>query len=216
MSRASLSTKTGIPRSDIDAMIDQESNGTAKEDRLFVHDFLLDHFERNEARARSSGADAGARVKAVLDGRGEFATLFSPRDDLKSAILTVIQSASDEILVQAWDLSCNVIAEAIARASAKKIEIAVSAPKGEKLSAALARLARQPNVCVLCDRTRKNHNKTIVVDRKLLLTGSVNFNFMSGGCDENVLVTSRREIVATYHEDFESKRRSRLVEYGAR
>ena len=201
-----------IPREDVDAMIDDDSHGTAKADRLYLHAAVLDLLEHSVSAVPLHRRDATARAEDVIEGRARFAAFFSPGDDLKSAILAVIRGAREEILVQAWDLSCTEIGAELARAAAHRIEVAVSAPRGERLSSALRTLATQPRVRVLrhIDPKQKNHNKTIVIDGRLLLTGSVYFNYMSGRHDENLAITTVREMVAAYREDFESKR-ARLV-----
>jgi phosphatidylserine/phosphatidylglycerophosphate/cardiolipin synthase-like enzyme len=201
---AFLAKELGIPVRDIDSMLCDQSHGTAKADRSRVHAFVLDRIARSSrAPSRTRLAGPRAKVREVLAGRVEEAAFFSPGDDLRSVVTTVIASAKSEIRIQTWQITCPVILDALLTSPAR-IEVAVS--QENRTCSALRKLMRAPRIDVYCDPKRKNHNKTIVVDRRILLTGSLNFLYGSGRHDENVVVTSRRSLVEAYWKDLEAKR----------
>lgn len=201
---AFLADEVGVAVRDIHAMLYEQSHGTAKTARSAVHDLVLDRLvESGKGPSRTLLADRRATVGDVLAGRVEEAAFFSPGDDLRSVVATVIESATAEIRIQAWQLTCPVILDALLTSPAR-IEVAVSQDK--RSYSAMRPLMTAAQVKVYCDPNRKNHNKTIVVDRRILLTGSLNFLYGSGRHDENVVVTSRRALVDAYWKDLEAKR----------
>jgi phosphatidylserine/phosphatidylglycerophosphate/cardiolipin synthase-like enzyme len=202
-----VAEETGVPTEDIEAMVYDQSHGTAKAERCRVHDYVLEQLleakRSPESSVRGSSASPPPRLNDLLAGRIAEAAFFSPTDDLRRTITTVLESARAEIRIQTWQLSCPAILGVL---SSTTVPIHIAISHTANINRPLHQLMRMPNVAVYCDPQRKNHNKTIVVDRRILTTGSVNFNYGSGGHDENLLVTSRPELVAAYWNDFDGKR----------
>jgi hypothetical protein len=199
-----VAENTDVSTEDVDAMAYNQSHGTTKSGRRVVHEYVLGRLTHaGGSSITDTDAAAPTAIHEFLRGRIAEAAFFRPKDDLRCVIATVVKSARAEIVIQAWRLSCPVILDALGNLQVP-IHIAISHTPNARSS--LHGLMKRPNVAVYCDPERPNHNKTIVVDRRVLLTGSVNFNSGSGAYDENLLVTSRPELVMAYRSDFDAKR----------
>lgn len=207
-----LAADSGVSEFEIEAMIHRESADTPKRARSAVHERALELLEERTPEVAIVAVDPRERVKRVLGGVDDTAAFFSPRDDLKAAVVEFIRGARGRRLsIQAWCVTCSRIAKAIGESGASTIELVVSHRSGN-WPLAVRNVAAVG--AVLCDTDRKNHNKTILIGDDFLLTGSMNFGHGSGMYDENVLITSQRAIVSAYRSDFEAKR-NRLVRVSA-
>lgn len=134
------------------------------------------------------------RVPFPAQGNVQYA--FSPDDQADQLIIEALRGARTQILVQAFSLTHRRIADALAAAQRRGVEVIVLAD-AEQTRAADARLAKdlaKSGVAVLLDSHHAAaHNKVIVIDAAAadcaVITGSYNFTYAAQHRNaENVLL----------------------------
>lgn len=102
---------------------------------------------------------------------------FSPKGGATEAVVSEINNASKEILVQAYSFTSAPIAKALANARKRGIKIDVVLDKSQRkekyTSADFVAHAGIPTF--IDDKHAIAHNKIILIDRQTLITGSFNF-----------------------------------------
>lgn len=136
-------------------------------------------------------------------------TCFTPGQDCTTLIVTTIDAAKTELLVQAYGFTAPPIVEAIARAKDRGVKVQVILDKSnesEKESGATLLLAHGI-VPQIDDAVAIAHNKVMVIDQKTVLTGSFNFTDSAQKKNaENVLiVTGDAGLAATYRKNWERR-----------
>ena len=117
-----------------------------------------------------------------LGARGDIQVAFTPGDDAASMIIEAIHRARRQILVQAYSLTHKDIAQALADARRRGIDVQVIADPEQHERGATSRLAwlAEQGVPVWLDGEHAAaHNKVMLIDTgapdAVVLTGSFNF-----------------------------------------
>ncbi len=117
-----------------------------------------------------------------LSARGEIQLAFTPGDDAAGLVVTVIQQARRQILVQAYSFTHKAIAEALVAAKRRGVEVLVIADRqqAETLRTSLVAWLVIQGVPVWLDAEHAAaHDKVMVLDagtpQATLITGSFNF-----------------------------------------
>jgi phosphatidylserine/phosphatidylglycerophosphate/cardiolipin synthase-like enzyme len=106
------------------------------------------------------------------------ATFFSPRGGAQAAIISRLDQAQSEILVTAYALTSEPITNALLDASKRGVQVYVIVDRRQTSgnSSTAPELAKA-GVPTKVDRKEPlMHQKTITIDRKVVLTGSFNFS----------------------------------------
>jgi phosphatidylserine/phosphatidylglycerophosphate/cardiolipin synthase-like enzyme len=129
---------------------------------------------------------------------------FSPRGDCTEALIAFIGNAKKVIRVQAYSFTSEPIAEALVKAKAKGVDVAVILDK----SNLTARATKLPSlldgkVPVLIDSKHAiAHDKVIIVDSLHIETGSFNFtNAAEASNAENCLIIRDHKDLAKAYGD---------------
>lgn len=103
--------------------------------------------------------------------------LFSPQDNIQAVIVRSINSAKKQVLVQAYLLTDNKIADALVAAHRRGLDVKVLLDaERDKINSSDGRRLADAGVKVRLETAYDNaHNKIIIIDGKTLLTGSYNF-----------------------------------------
>lgn len=112
-----------------------------------------------------------------FSGNGTIDVYFSPRGGATEAIVTEIKNAKKEILVQAYSFTSVPIAKALVEAKKRGIRIEAvldKSQRSEKYSSADF-IAHAGIPTYIDDKHAIAHNKIIIIDRQVLITGSFNF-----------------------------------------
>jgi len=121
------------------------------------------------------GASPGIATPIALTGSAE--VYFSPHGGATEAIVHEIDSAKNEILVQAYSFTSAPIAKALLAAKKRGVAIEVvldKSQRGERYTSAT--FLRDAGIHVWIDyRHAIAHNKIMIIDRRTLVTGSFNF-----------------------------------------
>ncbi len=139
-----------------------------------------------------------------LAARGEVQAAFTPGDAAGALIVTTLGQARRQILVQAYSLTHQAIADALVAASRRGVEVEVIADmeQARTLATSLVDELAERGVPVWLDGEHAAaHNKVMVIDPELdtaaVVTGSFNFTHAAQYRNaENVLVLRGNPLLA--------------------
>jgi phosphatidylserine/phosphatidylglycerophosphate/cardiolipin synthase-like enzyme len=134
---------------------------------------------------------------------------FSPNSGTTEAIVREINRARSEIRIQAYSFTSAPIAEALLKAHKRGIGVEVIHDKSQKTqkysSATFLMNARIPTY--IDARHAIAHNKIIIIDQSVVITGS--FNFTKAAEDknaENLLIIRSKELAKPYLDNWRRHR----------
>jgi phosphatidylserine/phosphatidylglycerophosphate/cardiolipin synthase-like enzyme len=130
---------------------------------------------------------------------------FSPNGGARDEIIRRIENARTEILLQAYNFTSKEIVDALIAARKRNIEIIIVVDgKQLNVNGSKIRYAAQNDLHVLLDKKHMiAHNKTIIIDRMWVHTGSYNFSENAETRNaENSIWCESRELSAHYAEEF--------------
>lgn len=135
---------------------------------------------------------------------------FSPHDGATGAIIKEIASAKSEILVQAYSFTSAPIAKALLDAHKRRIRVEAILDKSQsKDRYTSATFLSNSGIPVYIDSDHAiAHNKIMVIDREVVITGSFNFTRAAEEKNaENLLIIRSRELAAKYIENWNSHKK---------
>ena len=146
-------------------------------------------------------------IADTFKATGTTDTYFSPNGGATEAIVKEINSAKQEILVQAYSFTSKPIAKALVDARKRGIKIEVVLDKSQRrekyTSADFVVHAGIPTF--IDDRHAIAHNKIMILDRQTLITGS--FNFTKAAEEKNaenlLILKGNKSLVDRYIRNFE-------------
>lgn len=146
-----------------------------------------------------TGADDGRLAGATP---ASIEVYFSPNGGAAEAIIAQIDAAKSTILVQAYSFDYLPIAKALVAARQRKVEVTVLLDKektAEEKQAAVELLVSSGVPVRLDGAHHTAHNKTMVIDGEVVITGSFNFTKHSARENaENLLVIRDKGLAAKY------------------
>jgi phosphatidylserine/phosphatidylglycerophosphate/cardiolipin synthase-like enzyme len=133
---------------------------------------------------------------------------FSPKGGCTEAVVATIKAARREVLVLAYSFSSKPIADALAEAKKRgvHVEIILDRSNEQETYSDLA-FFRENGLAPLVDAHHAiAHNKVMLIDRKIIITGSFNFTHQAEAENgENLLIIKGHpELMAQYRQDFMS------------
>ena len=142
---------------------------------------------------------------------GSIRVYFSPNGGCTDAILTEINQAKSEIFLQAYSFTSQPIAQALIRAQKRGVKISALLDKsnrGRKYSAATF-LKNMGIPVFIDDKHAIAHNKIMIIDNRVVITGSFNFTKAAETKNaENLLILEDMpDLTRAYRENFEKHRR---------
>ncbi len=135
------------------------------------------------------------------------AVFFSPDGGCAEAIIAELNAAKKSIHMQAYFFSSPKIAKAVAEAHLRKVEVSVIVDKSvETANYSSADYLANAGVPTFVDKEHAiAHNKIILIDGQIIITGSFNFT-ASADTDnaENLLILNNKpKIYAAYEKNFQ-------------
>jgi len=142
-------------------------------------------------------------------GHAPVEVYFSPNDGGTAAIVREIGRARSEIIVQAYSFTSAPIAEALLKAHKRGLKVAVILDKSQRTqkysSVTFLTNARIPTY--IDARHAIAHNKIIIIDRSIVITGSFNFTKAAEEKNaENLLIIHSKELAKPYLENWRRHR----------
>ena len=130
---------------------------------------------------------------------------FSPKGGCTEAIVKQISNAKSEILFQAYSFTSAPIAKALINAHKRGIKVEAILDKSqrtEKYTSATF-LANSGIPTLIDDRHAIAHNKVIIIDREIVITGSFNFTKAAEEKNaENLLIIRNKDLARIYLENW--------------
>lgn len=145
-------------------------------------------------------------------------TCFTPGQDCMGMIVTAIDGAKTEILVQAYSFSAKPLISALGRAKARGVKVRVILDKADERSrdSAGARLIAKRILPQVDTGVASAHNKVMIIDRDAVITGS--FNFTAAAQKKNaenvLLIKGHPDIAAAYVKNWERRLAASRPYYG--
>ena len=136
---------------------------------------------------------------------------FTRQDDVLSVILSLINSSKKTLNIAIYEIDHPDIVKAIVEAKKRGVKVEMVMDDRMRKEWAYKRLINEKIPIVFDDREPFMHNKFVVIDSQVVITGSTNFK---ESCiyrnDNNVVVINSRLIALNYlkefYEMFEDKR----------
>ena len=130
---------------------------------------------------------------------------FSPEGRCEKVVLKAIHSAQSQILVQAYALTSKPIVEALIEAKNRNVSVHVLCDESQSRTpySRVAQL-KKGGISVEIDPVGGlAHNKVMVIDEKVLLTGSYNWtNAANTKNAENLLVIEDQKMIQIFKENW--------------
>ena len=128
---------------------------------------------------------------------------FSPKDALNNVILDELTKAKKEIFVSIFYLTERNLIQELINAKKRGVEVLVliDAVGASNFKERIQKLRQEKIPVIVENWGGKNHEKTIMVDGEVFITGSSNFSknaFYKN--DENILVMNNKEIAQVYRD----------------
>lgn len=140
---------------------------------------------------------------------------FSPNGKCTSAIVEKIDSAKSEILIQAYSFTSAPIAKALINAHKRSIKIEAILDKSNATGKySSATFLSNNGILVFIDAMHAiAHNKIIIIDKEIVITGSFNFTKAAEEKNaENLLIIKSKELAKSYIDNWE-KHNKHSVKY---
>jgi phosphatidylserine/phosphatidylglycerophosphate/cardiolipin synthase-like enzyme len=132
---------------------------------------------------------------------------FSPNGACTQAVVDAIQNARQQILVQAYEMTAPRIKSALVAAHQRGVEVkAIFDPDALKEAGSMVGELATGGVPIFVDGFHKPgiaHNKVMVIDQAVVITGSFNFTKAAESRNaENLLVIHDPALAAAYARNF--------------
>jgi phosphatidylserine/phosphatidylglycerophosphate/cardiolipin synthase-like enzyme len=131
---------------------------------------------------------------------------FSPRGECTSAIIKELEKAKNSVLVQAYFFTSAPIAETLLNAFNRGVKVEVILDKSQKTKKLAMDLSNQ-GIQVKIDATRGiAHNKVMIIDGEIVITGSFNFTKNAEENNaENLLVIHDKKLALLYTKNWQER-----------
>lgn len=134
---------------------------------------------------------------------------FTPGENCTAKIVGAINSAQQSILVQAYTITSRPIEKALVKAARKNIDVKIIMDKNQynQFPDPINYLASQ-NIPIWFDYnlTGLAHNKVIIIDGTIVITGSFNFTKAAQNNNaENLLIIYDKKLALTYNENWQKR-----------
>lgn len=160
----------------------------------------------------------GTTFAHTVQATGTVTPLFAPQDDVEGAIVSEIDAARAEVLVQAYSFTSKAIAKAVVNAHKRGVKVLVVLDKSqrtEKYSAADF-LANAGIETAIDDSHPIAHNKIVILDRATLIGGSYNYSSRARQNAENAMIFKNNpQLIELYVANF-FDHKSHSVPYASR
>jgi phosphatidylserine/phosphatidylglycerophosphate/cardiolipin synthase-like enzyme len=162
-----------------------------------------------EARGRDNPSSSAAQIDVSGSGLGTAQVLgvfFTPPSGAGKALVQWIDDARQEVLVQAYGFTHNAIAQALLRAHLRGVRVAVLLDqKSSSTNRYVIELLQGSRIDVRFDGEHAiAHNKVMVIDQRVVVTGSFNFtNSADSRNAENLLILDSSGLANRYRANWQ-------------
>ena len=131
---------------------------------------------------------------------------FTPGHTVETAITDEIDAAQNTIRVQAYSFTNPLIVQALADARLRGVDVIVVLDKSNRTQrSAVADLAKRAGIPTLIDdRHAIAHNKIMIIDDRIVITGSYNFSRAAEKSNaENLVIIESAPIARKYQQNWQ-------------
>lgn len=169
-------------------------------------------FTTSSAHAFEQAQDIGSHAVAVS---GTMQVLFTPEDDAAGQIVSIIEQAQKQVLVQTFSFTNREIAQALISAKQRGVDVRIvtDAEQIKRMERSKVPTVASGGVPVFVDSLHDSaHNKVMVIDagstNPVVITGSFNFTHAAQFKNaENLLIfRGNRELTSAYLENWQHHR----------
>lgn len=156
------------------------------------------------AESAGSGTEAGT-VDTEPVPVTQIRAYFTPGHRVETAITDEIGAARGTIRVQAYSFTNPLIVEALADARLRGVDVIVVLDKSNRSQkSSVAELARSAGITTLIDdRHAIAHNKIMIIDDRIVITGSYNFSRAAEKSNaENLVIIESVPIAQKYQQNW--------------
>ncbi len=160
---------------------------------------------------------AGSVQAATVVGKdiAQVQVYFSPRGGCTEAVEDAISEAKSEILVQAYSFTSAPIAKALVDAHKRGVRVQIILDRSQRKERySSADFTAHAGIPTYIDAAHSiAHNKIMIIDKSVVITGSFNFTKAAESNNaENLLVIRSRELAKVYGENW-SEHKGHSVRY---
>lgn len=155
-----------------------------------------------------------ARALVVDMSYAPVEVFFSPNDGATAAIIREIDRARSEILVQAYSFTSAPIAKALLKAYKRGVKVQTILDKSQRSQrySSASFLTNSGIPTYIDEKHAIAHNKIILIDRVVVITGSFNFTKAAEEKNaENLLIVRSKELAKPYLENWQRHREHSAV-----
>ena len=159
------------------------------------------------ARAENPLPQAGA---VSLVPQTQIRVYFTPGDSAEKAIVDQLLSAKESILVQAYSFTNPAIASALVDARSRGVNVIVLLDKSHRTQrySAADFTANAGITTLIDDRHAIAHNKIMIIDGQVVITGSYNFTRAAEKSNaENLVIIESGSVAEKYNNNWQKHRR---------
>ena len=139
---------------------------------------------------------------------GSIRVYFSPNGGCTDAILSQLSQAKTEILLQAYSFTSKPIAQALIQAQKRGVRItAVLDKSNRRRKYSAATFLKNVGIPVFIDDKHAiAHNKIMIIDNRVVITGSFNFTMAAENknAENLVILDDLPDLTRAYRENFQS------------
>lgn len=142
------------------------------------------------------GAEAGVEI---------YGPFFCPEDHCSSVVINWIERANKSIDLAIYSFTLDSISDALLKASSRGVRVRVIMEREQVNRYSEYTKLKKRGVEVMLDKNdHYMHNKFMVIDGKVVLTGSYNYTLSADRYnDENLIVILDRRVAEAYESEFE-------------
>jgi phospholipase D len=151
--------------------------------------------------------------KTTESGTIKIDTCFSPGGNCADLICRHLDAAKEEILVQAYSFTSKKIAESLLKAKARGVDVSVMADRSAvKTKGSMLGLLMQNQIKISYDKVSGlAHNKTIIIDKARVITGSYNFTSAADNRNsENLLIIYNKALAKKYLDNWDARKKNAM------
>jgi len=144
--------------------------------------------------------------KAVAEKQGDIAVYFSPHGGCTEAICKAIGEAKKKVRIQAYSFTSAPVAKALIDAQKRGVEVIAVLDKSNRSDRySSATFLKNQGAAVVIDASHQiAHNKIILIDDDVLITGSFNFskNAEENNAENVLIIREHPEVFSRYAANF--------------
>jgi phosphatidylserine/phosphatidylglycerophosphate/cardiolipin synthase-like enzyme len=149
-----------------------------------------------------------SETPAEITGIRQVKPCFVPGQDCQAIVVGVIDRVEREVFLQAYSFTSAPIAQALVRAKARGVQVTAVLDKSQRHEHfSMAMALREAGIPVWIDeKPAIAHNKVIVADRQITITGSFNFTKSAQTRNaENLVVIDDARVARAYTDNIERR-----------